>query len=452
MKYLLTIICVLLFQTQALAEKNLIQLLPDGIPIIDSLNQYPEEENKRIHVFKESSSLDPKLKDQNPFGNIPDIFNNEITGTLKEHITNFGFNKFSLGTGVVDVTYQVKDGVKYALQDTFTGYLEFERRKITEELLNANLNSHKMTENFISGSLPDSSISPFDILDWIFNFGGMNFNHFQGFNYSNLLGICKLISDKEISKTLFNLMQFIALLLLSIFTIIRLIKNFRFQANDSVAKTLISAVNALLLIKFSDEILSIILEAISLIQASILSVIEFQLGGFNTNYNSLERSWESIANNLGYLPALILSIIDSCSQIFVYFFIIGLIIFIVIGKILSPLWSLTLISLSLRTAFIDNLLTWIKTIFSLSLIPMIFMIISILAHELSDINGGIFEVVISIAGFIFLPFSLTLLQTKSSNLFEPAFMGYSQSLDSIRDSLNNIKFAIENQDISNKNL
>lgn len=452
MKRLLILISIFLFQNQALAQKNFIQILPDGIPIIDSLQgQYPEEQNKKINIFKQNSPLDPRLQNQ-LLGDLPDLFDNEITGTLKEHITNFGFNKFSLGTGAVDVTYQVKDGVKYALQDTFTGYLEFERRKITEEILNANLTGHKLTENFISGKLPDNDLNPFDILDWIFNFGGIDLNNLDGFSYPNLLGICKEIIDKEISKTLFNLMQFIALMLLLIFTIMRIIKNLRFQANDSLSKTIISAINAFLLIKFSDELLSIILEMVSLIQASILSVIEFQLNNFGNDYISLERSWEKIANNLGYLPAVILSIIDSCAQLFVYFFVIGLIIFIVIGKILSPLWSLTLISLSLRTAFIDNLLTWVKTVFSLALIPMIFMIINIMTQELSDINEGIFQVVLSIAGFIFLPFSLSLLQAKSSNLFEPAFMGYSQSLDSIRDSLNSIKFTIENQDISSKNL
>ncbi len=415
MKKLYLALIILFISVSAVkAKDSQIKLNILDIPSNIFQNQYPEEENKKIDVYKEKSPLEYTSQETDFIETITDLFDNSIVGEVREQVTNFGFNKFSLGTGAVDVTFQVKNGVKYAIKDTLAGYPEYQRRKTTEEILNSNLNSHINTEKFISGNQEDSDIFNLGNLfgGILSNFG--DFSNYFNFDHSNLVLITQNLLEKRVCQDLFNFFQVIAYILLTLFTTMRVFKNIKptEQHHESYSQIIYDSLVCLLLISFLGPILDIIIEMITLIQAGIHSIIETNFIDLGLDYFSLERSWENISNHIGYMPALILSIIDSISQVFVYFFVIGLIIFIILGKIISPLWALTIMFPSLKQSFFENLFKWSKCLFSLTLIPLIFLLIKLLAQEFNDVNNGIFEVVISIIGFILLPLSLNIFKMK----------------------------------------
>ena len=411
MKYLYLTLILLFTSSASLAKDLPITLNIFDLPLNNPFQQsYPEEEHKKIDVYKERSPLEYSSQETNYIETLADLFDNSIVGEVREQVTNFGFNKFSMGTGAVDVTFQVKNGVKYAIKDTLAGYPEYQRRKITEEILNSNLNSHINTEKFISGNQADS-----DTFDLGNIFGGIlsnfgDFSNYFNFDHSNLVLITRNLLEKRVSQDLFNFFQIIAYILLSLFTTMRTFKNIRptREQNESYSQIIYDSLICLLLISFLGSILDMIIRMITLIQAGIHSIIETNFINLELDYFSLERSWENISNHIGYMPALILSIIDSLSQVFVYFYVIGLIIFIILGKIISPLWALTIMSRKLKQSFFENLFKWSKCLFSLTMIPLIFLLAKLFAQEFNDIDNGIFEVVISIIGFILLPLSLNI--------------------------------------------
>ncbi len=208
MKYLYTALILLFTSPTSLAKDLPITLNIFDIPVNNPFQQsYPEEEHKKIDVYKEKSPLEYSSQETDYIESLVDLFDNSLVGEVHEQVTNFGFNKFSMGTGAVDVTFQVKNGVKYALKDTFAGYPEYQRRKITEEILNSNLNSHISTEKFISGKQED-----FDLFNLGNLFGGFlsnfgDFSNYFNFDHSNLVLITRNLLEKRVSQDLFSFFQ-----------------------------------------------------------------------------------------------------------------------------------------------------------------------------------------------------------------------------------------------------
>ena len=110
--------------------------LGDIIRIADSqANKYPEIDNRRIYFHTGSSPLAPL---ETPDDLI--LRSTELSKqTIERTFTLGAANKIiGLADGIINVKYQVQDGVNNALKDTFTGFFEYQRRKTSEDILNSN--------------------------------------------------------------------------------------------------------------------------------------------------------------------------------------------------------------------------------------------------------------------------------------------------------------------------
>jgi hypothetical protein len=374
-------------------------------------------------------------------------FNIGLTPELSNIVTEVGFNKFSLGTGLINVTYQVRNGVRYALKDVLAGYPEYQRRKMTEEVLNSNINSHIITNEFLTGSSFNSdsySISPriFDnLLNFIF---GSDLN--SG-NNPNLLITTHNISQKHLITKLHSLFARIAYILLVLLTSLAILKRLTessFGFNYSFLEPLGQALIAVIAIIMSSFFLDWILRLAIVIQMMSNKIIEDFFIQSN-RYRTLAETWQDFANNIGYMPAQLLSYIDVLAQCFVYFFIAGLILHVIIGIIISPIWGLGIISNNLRSSAYNSLINWSKTVLVIALIPILYTIVKFISQEFDAYGYHFLEIVISIASYIYLPAISNIILAKSSGIIQPAFSGYQIIADSINNSYNGIKSSLEVQ-------
>ena len=176
----------------------------DIFPEDQYVYQYPEDKNKKIEVNTVRSPLEYTDNEIDQIKKSIENFKSALPAGAEELFTEVGFNKFSLGTGLINVTYQVRNGVKYALKDTLSGFPEYERRKATEEILNSNIRSHRITNKFLTGSSINNtnpndnfaSILSSNIFDWIFHADD------QIEKSPNILVTAHKISKKELIKKL----------------------------------------------------------------------------------------------------------------------------------------------------------------------------------------------------------------------------------------------------------
>ncbi len=419
-------------------------------PLIDQINfKYPEEKNKDIRIHKAISKLDSESPGRNKIEKLFDQYNPDPEGDIMEQITKFGFNKFSMGTGIVDVTFQVKNGVEYALKDTLAGYPEFQRRKITEEMLNANFRSHKITNNFLIGSSSQTSINSWsDLITSVFDiFSGNSDNFLPGKQAPSLLETIKIISHKAVIQDIYHFFQAISYALLGLITMLivfqRLHRN-EFHIEYTVTIPLINAIAATLVIATVGEFLDLILSISNEINSALIGLIFNMFNSSSTlDYTQLAHSWQALVNKVGYMPGLVLSIIDLAAQFFSYFFIAGLILSVIIGKILSPLWGLALVSESLRSSSLQSFIEWSKTTLVIALIPVSYLVMKFIIQEFSNLDLFFLEVSLSIASFLYLPAFFNIILAKGNGVLEPAFSGYQNLVDNINQSYQGLRSAIE---------
>jgi hypothetical protein len=446
MKYILLTILILL-ATPATATNNAINL----DPLINVFNfKYPEERNKAIKIKKNISKLDTESQGRKTIENLFEQYNLDPTGDIMEQITKVGFNKFSMGTGLVDVTFQVKNGVEYALKDTLGGYPEYQRRKTTEEMLNSNFRSHRITNNFLIGSSnKHENNSLIDILGDIFNLFNPNSasDIISNDQIPSLIQTIKAINHQSIIQEIYHFFQSIAYSLLGLvtmFIIFQRLSSNEFHWEYSISNPLINSMGAALAIALVGDILDHMIKIFSSINSVILSAIFDMLSSpYSLEYTELADSWQTLVNQIGYMPGLILSIIDVLSQFFIYFFIAGLILSIVIGKILSPIWGLALVSDSLRSNSINSFIQWFKSLLVVVLIPVSYLIIKFIIQEFANLNLYFLEVSLSIASFLYLPALFNIILAKGHGIFQPAFSGYQSIVDNINSTYQGLKSLLE---------
>lgn len=405
-------------------------------------NQYPEEIRKKIDIHTVRSPLEYKKTELDRIKESLEHFKSGLPAGAEEVFTKVGFNKFSLGTGLVNVTYQVRKGVKYALKDTLAGFPEYQRRKAVEEIVNSNLASHKLTNKFLTGSSSEKTFFG-NIIDSI-DFSD-DFDFTRDKQAPNLLKTAHKISKSELIQRLHGLFERIAYILLALLTslaIFRRMTENAYSFSHICAEPLMNGVLSAILIALSSFLLNWTLKlTIQIQRLANLVIDEFFIK--ESSRSSLAESWQSFANQIGYMPSQVLAYIDTLAQCFVYFFIAGLILHIIIGVIISPIWSLAFISNSMRSSAYNSFINWSKTVLVLALIPVIYIIAKFISQEFNAYGYDFLEIVISIASYIYLPAISNIILAKSSGIFQPAFNGYQIIADSINNSYNGIKNSIE---------
>lgn len=420
-------------------------------PLINVFNfKYPEEKQKTIKIKKNISKLDSASEGRKTVESMFDQYNLDPTGDIMEQITKVGFNKFSMGTGLVDVTFQVKNGVEYALKDTLGGYPEYQRRKVTEEMLNSNFQSHKITNNFLIGaSSQQKNNNAINIIIDIFNIfnPGSNISLPSKDQIPSLLETIKIINNKSIIQEIYHFFQSIAYTLLGLMTmliIFQRLSSSEFHWDYSIKSPILNSIGAAIVIYLVGDLLDFSIKVTSSINEALLSSVFSMLNSpYSLEYTDLAYSWQTLVNQVGYLPGLLLSIIDILSQFFVYFFIAGLILSIVIGKLLSPLWGLAIVSDSLKSNSLNSFLLWSKNLLVIVLIPIAYLVIKLIIQEFTSLNLYFLEISLSIASFLYLPALFNIILANGNGSFQSAFSGYQSVIESINNSYQGLRRAFE---------
>lgn len=381
--------------------------------------QYPEEKNKIIEIYTGESPLRLDSRENKLLKKINKNFGLENLSQIVAQSKDLVVNKMVAGNGLIDITLQVKNGVYWALKDIFAGYLEYERRVATEEMINANLNAHYKTQEFLLGT----------------------YSH-EFLNTNNLLNITAKISKTQSLKRISKLFVNISKAILIVLSMLYIFKNFHKNSTYIFMELILKIIGIYILISSMHFLINLLIEAALLIQKNLsILLIDFDFSLLNLNY-----SWQSLANEIGYLPAQILSILDILAQIFIFFYLGGLIFFVVSGSVLSPLWCLGLISESMKYSSYNSLIHWVKTLLILTLMPLAYFIIELIIKEFSNLNNDLLNVVISISSLIYLP-SLTNIVFKNgpSGLLRSSVSGYESLIHTIQNFSNSLR-----EDLANK--
>ena len=297
----------------------------DIIRIADGqVNKYPEIDNRRIYFHTGSSPLAPL--------ETPDDFilrSTELSKqTIERTFTLGAANKIiGLADGIINVKYQVQDGVNNALRDTFTGFFEYQRRKTSEEILNSNLQAHIDCINFLNEDLTNSSTD------------------------TNLMIILEKIIKTPLAESTFSFLQKIILVLLILSNMFKILDIAFFKSNsksiqkdNNEFKSLFSSLFlSIALLLMLDNIWEFIFNGFSLINNGFNSLLNNEVLGFSIFHNHetlLIESWTAILNNYGYFPGLILAFIDSVSQFIFIISLLGSIILVIFAKVFSPIFLL----------------------------------------------------------------------------------------------------------------
>jgi hypothetical protein len=297
----------------------------DIIRIADGqVNKYPEIDNRRIYFHTGSSPLAPL--------ETPDDFilrSTELSKqTIERTFTLGAANKIiGLADGIINVKYQVQDGVNNALRDTFTGFFEYQRRKTSEEILNSNLQAHIDCINFLNEDLTNSSTD------------------------TNLMIILEKIIKTPLAESTFSFLRKIILLLLVLSSMFKILDIAFFKSNSKNTekdnhefKSLFSSLFlSIALLLMLDKIWEFLFNGFSLINNGFNSLLNNEVLGFSIFHNHetlLIESWTAILNNYGYFPGLILAFIDSVSQFIFIISLLGSIILVIFAKVFSPIFLL----------------------------------------------------------------------------------------------------------------
>jgi len=423
--------------------------------------EYPEEANKVIKVHKVANPLNQNKGDRREKLELEKDLE-DLSVEIKEAMTSVGFNKFSVGTGMVDVTFQVRDGVRYALEDTFTGYAEFQRRKVLEEVLNANARANSITTGFLllSTGLQEESLGLFQFQDYISIFETFfAFPDFTTFSSNpmwrdsrghDMLQVSKNIISKPLIKDLNKgIANIAAILLILIFGSQVIVRSGSPHASfsHSISEPIIKMLIALTMILASYFLLSTLFNASYFINSGLHQIIGesgINLAGV-IDLEKLNASWESLANNVGYAPTLALSIASIAAQIFAYIYIAGLLMQVIFGFIAAPIWGLAYGSESLEAAAIGSFLNWLKALLTLNFIPVIYLCFTLINNELSNLYIDMLNISFSISALILLPMVSKLIIGERSSVTRSVFWGYELLLSSVESAYGQIRRLLEEQ-------
>lgn len=280
------------------------------------IKKYPETKNKKISFHIGQSPLAP-------IENLQDKSKREFEKAKQSQerlVSLAAANKIiGFADGFINVKYQVQDGVKNALKDTFLGYPEYQRRKSTEEIVNSNLKAHLKSLDFINTVIDiKQPNNPIEII--------------KGINSSK-----QIKNIKQAIKKLANLL-FISLLGFSILA--RLFSNVNLEVNyfsELIKKIFIYYILFFNLERIWKLLLSSFLYISQIIYTNTSSFLDFNLVNSFSYELKLINAWEMLLRKFGYFPALVISLIDSLSQIFLNIMISLSISLISVIMIISPI-------------------------------------------------------------------------------------------------------------------
>jgi hypothetical protein len=340
-------------------------------------DEYLEEKDKfkSIDIVTKESPLS-KLKEPNTKIAFWDDLENKHAGIVKDYAETFAYNKITgFSNGIIDVTYQVRKGVKQAIQETFGGYAEYQRRKQVEEIANTTFqNRKKLGDLFLNNNNEELNFkNPFR------NFFSI-WDAFQEKTYSYQL--IRKISNNRTIKDIRQMVKMISLAILSLLIVLKIFSALRndFSLQESFTKPVMVLILSIFTIVTGDMFLSININLLNkLARAFMLIMNNFQA----QQLLSPSETWTSFAGSFGYFPTLILSIFDMVSQVFIGFFYITLISYIVFGLIFYPVWVITSIFNPVKFIALGAYLNWLKANLALVFSPILIIIFRIISKELS---------------------------------------------------------------------
>jgi hypothetical protein len=361
-----TLVLFLLISTPSHAFR-----LGDIIRIANSqANKYPEIDNRRIYFHTGSSPLAPL--------ETPDDFilrSTELSKqTIERTFTLGAANKIiGLADGIINVKYQVQDGVNNALKDTFTGFFEYQRRKTSEEILNSNLQAHLDCINFLNEDLTNSSTD------------------------TNLIIILEKIMKTPLAENTFSFLRKIILLLLILSSMFKILDIAFFKSSPktdhqetnefkNLFSNLFLTISLLIML---DSIWDFIFKGFSLINNGFNSLLNNESLSFSLFHNHetlLIESWTAILNDYGYFPGLILAFIDSISQFIFIISLLGSIILVIFAKVFSPVFLLNNLNKNPFSIFSYGL----RILLGISLLPFGFNFLYKILSEFSFNNLSYF--------------------------------------------------------------
>jgi hypothetical protein len=325
---------------------------------------YPENAYKSIDVYKGDSPMRDSIRRSDILEQIEDV---ESTITSALEASPVPVNKFAMGNGIIYLPGQIRKGVRLAIEDSFGGYAEYERRKIAEEIINASYNSYRMMTDFL---LNQHTYAYSDILSSLFAYFSGTGGDSADFN---LFGLLANILKIEIFTELISLGQNLALALILLFSFFSIFSrlgqnppNIAYVAVEPVLK----GIAAYIAVCFTGRIADLLIHIFGTLSSMFSELSGEYLLNYYEGLENLDRSWAFIANQVGYAPAVVLSLISLLAQFAFLFYLCAFILLAVIGRIALPLW-IALMSLdSLKISGISSCLAWIKALSVLSLLPL----------------------------------------------------------------------------------
>lgn len=426
MKFKLLIALVSLFQILSVkSEVSFVDKILD-----QQTNEYLEDRDyfQKINIHTKESPL-AKSKEEK------ELFSFEQWEKLRED--NLGaidlgkdiaLNKIGgLATGVIDVTHQVKRGVKSAIQESFGGYAEYQRRKQVEEIANSTFINRKLLGDlFIRNNNEDLGMG---FQNKRFSF--TSFNE-KTYSYKLIREIVQNETIKNLREVIIKVTMFLLMLMITIKILVAL------KHGNSVIETftrpLINLVLALIAIGAGYKFLSLNLNlANKLAKAFTMMLYDFKA----ESLMNPSEAWTSYAQDFGYFPTMVLAVFDMLSQVFIGFFYIAIIAFIVFGMIFYPFWIIFSVFQTSRLVFIESYINWIKANLVLVFSPILIIIFRIISLELS--NDYIFmSILAKTLSFYSLPLLMYFIFLKANPTidFDYEKIDYSSQLkEEIRDLL-----------------
>jgi hypothetical protein len=444
MKKLLLLITIAITLSMSVSAKKLDEIFRD---YDFSEEIFPETRFQEIKINNIDSPLEYDPQDRKLASQLESVINPGYEEGFRSLLSQSGlFNTFSMGTGAVDVTFQVKNGVNYALKENFSGYLEFQRRKISEEIINANFNNHKVINNLLINSALSQDSGSGDFFDYIWN-------KFTPKKSIGFFGVITSLMSLDENNKIFKIIQIFCLGLLSLVIISQVFLGFfehGLVLGELVSKSVLRMIKfwlLILLIPFFMEILVLITNILQNCFVFITSQIDYQPSDYLTK---LKQNWTALANNTGYIPALVLSVADLIGQIYCLIFIGGIILRLTLGKIFSPLWALALAIDGLNSRAMSSVTEWVKALLFLASLPVFFLVFNQIFMELEIIDIPFIYISLDLAKFYLLPrFSELILGDSQSNNIN-VFYGYKQISSEINDYIHEMKNIIYNQQLDTR--
>lgn len=348
-------------------------------------------------------------------------------------------NKFVAGAGVLDITWQVKRGTEMAIKDSLRGVPEYQRRLTAQEYINSSFKTYSQSSIFLLSSLdPQASIGNTtseiledelrnvpvvgkaltEVLNMISSqlpklpfIGEFIESRLETDQSPNLLNLSYRLLERPFVEEITEATKLIASSLLFCMLVLTLFsRSQHMNANFdyAISEPLIRYIGSFIFLFFAIKIPNFFLWLFTSLNIKILTVLFSHQQLFENTmslFESVQESWINLANDTGYLPAMVLSVLSILSQVIFYIYTSGLILQVLIGKIASPLAIVALNNSNTSGAAANFIVSWLKALASLALIPLSYALYTMTALEFMKFNMPFLDIILSTAVFILIPWA-----------------------------------------------